>query len=364
MVNSGKYILIVDDNIKNLQLTASLLKGEGFLISLAQNAETALILLDQLIPDLILLDIMMPGIDGYELCRLIKKNEKLRDIPVIFLTAKNQTEDLTEGFNAGGIDYITKPFKRDELLIRVKTHIELMSSRKKILEMNKTRDKLYSIISHDIRTPFASIAFTVSSIANGYLSPGSDDFMEIINHLEKTTSETSTLLDNLLAWTKQKSDVVPVDPQMLQIYPVIMECIQLLKGNADKKKISVRVDLSDEIKAFFDEITMHAVFRNIIFNAIKFTPENGMIYINAHPVNDFIQISVKDTGVGISEEVINKIFVNNEHYTSRGTNNEQGSGLGSFIIKDFININQGRIEVNSNPGSGTEILVFLPLAKS
>src|SRR5664279_390226 len=129
MPNSGKYILIVDDNNKNLQLTASLLKDEGYLISVAQNAKDALLQLNEILPDLILLDIMMPGMDGLELCRLIKKNDKLCDIPVIFLTAKSQTEDLAEGFKAGGVDYINKPFNREELLIRVQTHIELASSR-------------------------------------------------------------------------------------------------------------------------------------------------------------------------------------------------------------------------------------------
>ena len=180
MKNSGKFILIVDDNLKNLQLTATLLKGEGYLLSLAEDAGSALAQLESFVPDLILLDVMMPGIDGFELCRIIKKNEKFREIPVIFLTAKNQAEDLADGFNAGGVDYLSKPFNRLELLMRVKNHLELSHSRKKILEMNKTRDKLYSIIAHDIRSPFSSITLTVSAIANGYLEPDSEDFKEII----------------------------------------------------------------------------------------------------------------------------------------------------------------------------------------
>lgn len=364
MPNSGEYILIVDDNIKNLQLTATILKDDGYIISLAQNAKDALTQLNQLIPDLILLDIMMPVMDGFELCRIIKQNEKLGEVPVIFLTAKNQTEDLADGFKAGGVDYITKPFIREELLIRVKNHIELSASRKKILEMNKTRDKLYSIIAHDIRSPFSSITLAINTIASGYLKAGSDDFIEIMKHLEHTTNETSMLLDNLLAWTKRQSETIPLSPQMLSIYPLIMECVQLLQGNADFKKISVNVKISDEIIAFCDEISMYAVFRNLIFNAIKFTPENGIIDISASINSDFVQVSVKDTGIGISEEIIRKIFIKNEHYTTPGTNREQGSGLGLYIIKDFVEKNRGRIEVISTPTSGTEILIFLPLMDS
>jgi two-component system sensor histidine kinase/response regulator len=364
MTNSQKYILIVDDNIKNLQLTATILKDEGYLISLAQNADSALEQLGELIPDLILLDIMMPGMDGLELCRIIKKNDKLSDIPVIFLTARSQTEDLAEGFRAGGVDYINKPFNREELLIRVKNHIELASSRKKILEMNMVRDKLYSIIAHDIRSPFSSISLTLSAIANGVLDPGSDDFKEILIHLEKSASETTTLLDNLLEFTRLQSQTIPISPKYLSIYPVVMESIQLLKANADKKNIKITSDISEDIKAYFDEISIYAVFRNLIFNSIKFTPENGKIDISAITEENFARVRVTDTGIGISEELIKKIFVNNEHYTSPGTNREQGSGLGSFIIRDFINKNGGKLEIRSTPGEGTEMLVYLPLKES
>ncbi len=361
MPNSDKYILIVDDNIKNLQLTASFLKEEGYLISLAQDAEAALTLLGELIPDLILLDIMMPGMDGLELCRLIKKNDKLRDIPVIFLTAKTQTEDLAEGFKAGGVDYINKPFKREELLIRVKNHIELSTSRKKIIEMNLMRDKLYSIIAHDIRSPFSSISLTLSALASGYLEPGSEDYKEILSQLEKSANETGILLDNLLEFTRLQSKSNAMSPKYLSIYPVIAESVQLLKGNADKKSITITSDVSEDIIAYFDEISISAVLRNLIFNSIKFTPENGIIDIGVTLNDDFAVVRVTDNGVGISEELINKIFIKSEHYTSPGTNKEQGSGLGSFIIKDFVNKNKGKLKINSTPGKGTEILVYLPL---
>ena len=364
MPNSDKYILIVDDNNKNLQLTAILLKNEGYLISLAQNGENALAQLDELIPDLILLDIMMPGMDGLELCRVIKKKNKLSDIPIIFLTAKSQTDDLAAGFEAGGVDYINKPFNREELLIRVKNHIELASSRRKIIEMNLMRDKLYSIIAHDIRSPFASISLTLSAITNGYLDPGSDDFKEVMNHLEKTASETSVLLDNLLEFTRLQSRTISMVPRQISIYPVIMESVQLLKGNADKKKLKITYDIPDDITTHIDEISISAVFRNIIFNAIKFTPENGLIHISAETEAEFAIVKVTDTGIGLSEELIKKIFIDNEHYTTPGTNKEQGSGLGSFIIKDFVSRNQGKLKITSTPGSGTEIRVYLPLTDS
>jgi two-component system sensor histidine kinase/response regulator len=361
MIDPIKYILVVDDNLKNLQLIAKILKDEGYLISLSQSGSDALDQLTQLKPDLILLDVMMPEMDGYELCRQIKNNENLRDIPVIFLTAKTQTEELAAGFTAGGVDYITKPFNRQELLIRLKNHIELADSRKKILEMSKNQSKLYSIIAHDLRTPFSGIAFTISSIASGFLDTSSADFNEVFKHLDKTTKETSLLLDNLLEWTKLQSDVIPVSPKILNIYPVIADCVQVLKVNANEKKIAVNIDVEEDAGAYADELTIHAVFRNLILNAIKFTHENGRIDIQTVKNGSYLNISVKDNGVGISEEMAAKIFQDNQHFTTPGTNRERGSGLGSFIIRDFVKLNKGRIEVKSKPGNGTEVIVSLPL---
>ena len=364
MINNRNYILIVDDNLNNLQITAKLLKDEGYLISLAQDGQSALAQLEQFIPDLILLDIMMPVMDGLEFCRTIKKQEKLADIPVIFLTARNQTDDLAEGFRAGGVDYITKPFKREELLVRVQNHIELASSRKRIIEMNKTRDKLYSIIAHDIRSPLNSITQTVRAIAEGNLGTDTPEFKEIIEFLDKITTETTTMVDNLLTYTRAQGHSIEVIRKSTNLYPVLIDCINLLEDTASGKNITISHNVPEEILAYFDEISIHAVLRNILFNAIKFTPENGRIEMTAQYEGDFSVISIKDTGIGMHEELQKKIYINNEPFTSPGTNNERGSGLGSFIIKDFIKMNNGKMEVDSSPGQGTEVRVLLPLTNT
>ena len=359
MKNSGDLLLIVDDNMLNLQLTAGLLKEEGYLISLAQDGQAALSQLEHMLPDLILLDIMMPGMDGFEVCRILKKDPRLLEIPVIFLTAKKETEDLAEGFNVGGVDYITKPFIREELVVRVKNHLELSKSRKKVIEMNRTRDKLYSVIAHDIRSPFSNIVLTLNTLAGGFLDPASEDFMEIIKTLEKSANETRILIDNLLDWTRLQNDTLTIETKQDKIYPVISECLNLLKGDYNNKKIKVEVDIPEDLIAVFDGRSMKSVFRNIIFNAIKFTPVNGDISLKAIVAGKYVMISVTDTGVGMSPEVIRRIFVNNEHYSTRGTEDEMGSGFGTFIIKDFVERNGGKIEVSSIPGSGSKISVYL-----
>lgn len=355
-----KHILIVDDNLKNLEITAKILQDEGYMISLSEDAKSAIKMLEDYKPDLILLDIMMPGIDGLEFCRIIKKDKRTSDIPVIFLTAKTDSEDLTEGFRAGGVDYITKPFRREELLVRVKNHLDLAGSKEEIIEMNRMRDKIYSVISHDIRSPLSSIIFVINALKSGILDPTSDEFLEIIDELEKTTAETSTLLDNLLAFTRIQNKNIPFNPRELELSLLVNECILMLAGIAEKKNIRISQEIQDDLKVFCDETSTQAVMRNIIFNSVKYTPEGGNINIRCKGEKEMVSIDIEDSGVGIQPEKVKKIFLENQHYTSMGTNGEKGSGLGIFIIKDYLSRNNGSLEVESIPGKGTIIRITLP----
>lgn len=359
-IEGKSHILIVDDNLKNLQVTGRLLREEGYKISLAENGNDAINLLASFTPDLILLDVMMPEKNGYEVCREIKMNKKHKAIPIIFLTAKNQTEDLVEGFSSGGVDYITKPFNREELLIRVQTHLELSASRKKIVEMNQTRDKLYSIIAHDIRSPFASITQAIHAISNGYLKPGTAEFDQIFGLLEQRTLETTNLLNNLLEWTKFHNERININLQPTNVYSLLKECLQLLNGSIVQKNLSIQMQVSPKVVAVCDEVTIHTVFRNIISNAIKFSPENGFIEIDAEERGNDINIRFIDHGVGMTSEILHKIFHNNEPHSTKGTNNEAGSGLGLYLVKEFVEQNGGKLLVESEENTGTTFTIILP----
>ncbi len=223
---------------------------------------------------------------------------------------------MVEGFSVGGVDYIVKPFNRDELLIRVKNHLELADSRKKILQMNQTRDKMYSIIAHDIRSPLSSISMMITTINDGLIEAGSEYFAEIMKDIEISTKNTLSLLQNLLSWTKIQSETISLTPQQDSVYQVINECYQLHKGNAKDKGIIVELDIQEDTAAFFDQVTIHTVIRNLISNAIKFTPQNGNIKISTKTIDNDIEISIKDSGVGMPAQVIEKIFVNREQHTS------------------------------------------------
>jgi len=358
---TGKHIFIVDDNLNNLQLIARILKEAGFKISLAENGKAALNQLEKHLPDLILLDVMMPEMDGYEMCRLLKLDDRFKDIPVIFLTAKNQTEDLMAGFHAGGVDYIVKPFQKDELLIRVTNHLELALSKKELVEFDKTRSKLYSIIAHDIRSPMNNILFALQAINAGYFEVHSSEFNDMMHHLENATRHTNSLLDNLLDWSKFQGNVLELCPQINKIAPLLRECIQLLKASASQKNISLEINVADEVEAYFDELSMHVVFRNLISNAIKFTHKNGEISLSHHFKDDTLVIRVQDNGVGMNATTLSRLFEKKENYTTLGTHKERGTGLGLVMVKEFIEKNKGFLHIASSPGQGSTFDVSIPL---
>jgi two-component system sensor histidine kinase/response regulator len=362
--NNEKIILIIDDNPMNLLLTSKILEGFGYQTRTSESGQEGIEQIEREIPSLILLDISMPDMDGYEVCEEIKKNEKWAEIPIIFLTANTLTEDLVKGFQKGGVDYITKPFKSEELHVRVKTHLDLFDSKNEVLKMNKQRDKLYSIIAHDIRSPLSGILQTVDAIEQGYFDPTSEDFKEIIHHLKERTKETSTLLTSLLQWSRVKSDKFEMHPTESNVYVIVSSCIQLLNANAENKNISIHFDSDENAIAWCDEVSIHTVIRNLISNAIKFTNSNGSIWVRTKRTDCKLQIEIIDSGVGMAEETIKKIFEQNEHFTSTGTNNEQGTGLGLMIVKEFVEKNNGIIKVESVIGKGSTFVIELPIEKN
>jgi len=359
-----KSILIIDDNPMNLMLASHVLEGHGYLTRTAEDGKLGIAEIEQEVPSLILLDVMMPEMNGFEVCRLINKNEKWKEIPIIFLTANSQTENLVEGFDTGGVDYIIKPFKSEELLVRVKNHLELAHSKKTIIEMNKSRDKLYSIIAHDVRSPLSGILQTIDAIDQGYINPDSEDFKEIIHHLKIRTKDMSTLLSSLLQWTRLQDENVTLQFKETNISLIINSCIQLLEVNATEKDIIISNYIHEDLEAWCDEVSTHTIFRNIISNAIKFTPKSGSINISASKTNSEVRICIKDNGIGMSNEIIQLIFEENKHYSSSGTANEQGTGLGLMLVKDFIMKNNGKIDIVSKIGEGTNFSVILPILKN
>lgn len=361
-------ILIVDDNKRNLQVLGNILYEQKYKVAMAMDGPTALKLTEKINPDLIILDIMMPGMDGFEVCSILKANTSTKGIPILFLTAKVDIEDIVKGFKLGGADYVNKPFKKEELLARISNQIELVISKKKIEEQaielqatNKFKSKLFSIIGHDLRGSISSLNMTLDLILNGHVKCSDDDFLEIIGKLLITTSESYSLLDNLLYWGKSGSGNQELRKEKIDINLMANQTINLFQLNLQNKEITVKNKLTDDAVVFADLLMIQIIFRNLFSNAIKFTNKNGSITISSKEIDGKNFVSIEDTGVGIPKENLNKLFDNNGQIQTKGTNNEKGSGLGLILCKDFTEKNGGELSVKSEFGKGSKFTFSLPI---
>lgn len=360
-------ILVVDDSSFEIELVDWILQENNYQTVLANNGSEALEIIKTLTPALILLDIMLPDINGFEVCKKIKSNENLKDVPVIFFTSLSNVEDIVKGFDAGGVDYVTKPFNKDELLARVKNHLDLINSKRKIelqaselKQANGLKDKMFSVISHDLRSPISSIKLALDFISKGFLKPGEELYNETIKDLVKTTDEAYVLLENLLGWAKSQSNILKVVPETLELKSLANSVAGLLRLNCENKKIKIENNIPEGITVFADLQMVQSVIRNLLSNALKFTPENGFIEMSAVEKDLEVEISVKDSGVGISELNLKKILDPEESVQTIGTNKEAGSGLGLLLCKDFVEKNGGEIWVESELGKGSTFTFTLP----
>jgi len=360
-------ILIADDVPKNLQLLGNILKDEVETeLAFATNGLQVLSFVKEHIPDMILLDVMMPEMDGFETCRQLKQKKETRDIPVIFLTARVDTADIVRGFELGAVDYVTKPFESVELLARVNTHLALKKMRDDLVEMNMTKDKFFSIISHDLKNPMGAL-LTLSELLNtnfGTYTPEREKVL--IQTMYESSKSAFNLLENLLVWSRSQRGKIEFSPQRMRIREVIEGVIQILKQCFLKKDIGVEDLVDYELHVFADRNMMETIIRNFISNGIKFTGEEGKIVIDSQIVENgsgkMAQISVRDNGVGIPAEVIDKLFSIDSNYTTPGTNEEPGTGLGLVLCAEFVRTNGGEVWVESVEGSGSTFYFTVPLA--
>lgn len=363
-------ILVVDDQPNNLKVISSVL-GESYSLSFANNGVNALKILDGLTPDLVLLDVMMPEMDGYEVCQHIKSNEKTKDIPVIFLTAKTDIEDIIKAFKAGAVDYITKPFNIMELKVRVSNHInlkhahsELEEANKKLIKLNHEKDKFFTIIAHDLRNPFIGITSLSKIMLDQLKSNDFENMEEYVQEINNASKNAYNLLKNLLNWARSQTGRMEFTPTLLSVFSLLEETVNLLKESASLKGINLINTVPADIEIVGDKEMLSVVFRNIISNAIKFTKTGGTIRIEAIQNDSELTIQVIDSGIGMTAKMIEDIFKIDKSSGRKGTNGEPSTGLGLLLCKEFIEKHNGAITVTSEVNVGSVFAISLPLASA
>ncbi len=570
-------VLIVDDTPTNLGVIADYIKNYGFQIMMACSGEIALKRVQYARPDIILLDVMMPGIDGFETCRRLKADETTQDIPVIFMTALVETQHKVKGFEVGAVDYVTKPLQQEEVLARITTHLRLrdltqnlqeknthlqkvtdelqetnevlfnlmdqvreanarlskkalqletsnqvgqqvtsildldkllgqvvaliqarfgyyfvgvwllaeqqeavvlragsggetgpliepgfsipvntdhsiivevcrtgqayltndvqtdarylfledlpktrselvlplhigreiigvldIQSQKEaafddddkavlqtlanqiaiairnaqlykleeervrdLAELNATKDKFFSIVAHDLKGPFnplLGMAKLLSLITDTASRP---EIQEMADSIHRSAKNVYSLLENLLQWSQIERGRMVYQPTRLDLKQVIEQTVELLAKNAAVKRVNLQNSITEAMWVHADENMLCMVIRNLISNALKFTPSGGHVIISvgaSNPSPEFVEVSVSDTGVGISPEDLNKLFKLEFHHTTKGTAQEKGTGLGLIICQEMVAKNGGKIWVESKPSQGTTVRFTVPVA--
>lgn len=386
-IPSDFQILMVDDNPKNLQLLGATLRNEGYMLEFAINGQTALNWLSKKAFDLILLDIMMPEISGFEVAAEIRKNPKLLDVPIIFLTAKADRESILHGFRLGAQDYIAKPFDAAELLARVRTQLELRHHRKLLLELNKNleqkvlertielqeaNDKLSKansdlmvldnakteflhIIAHEIRTPLNGIKGSVEIMKE---FSQIEAFKMLFEILEISVERLEKFSINALKITQLRLNTYSFDKQDFPLDAAVKTSVSTISNHKKEKNLSIKTSIyKNNITVFGDEKLITNCITIILDNAINFSPDHGKIFVSVQEENNWVRVEVMDQGPGFSEKAMGNLF---RLFAPGEKHINENEGLELALAKLIADAHKGKIEIkNTNPGASVSIL--LPL---
>ena len=361
-----------------------------FLIETSTTAEEALEIYDELVEHgyevpVVISDYLMPTMRGDEF--LIKIHEKNPNILKILLTGHANIEGITNAINNANLyRFIPKPWDRDDLILTVReairSFIQELEIRRKNIELqeindnleklvdertkelataNATKDKFFSIIAHDLKNSFNGLLGYSNILLSDFDAFGDQDKISMISAIRQVSESTYKMLQNLLDWARVQTGVIPFNPEVIQLNMLMKDEYYIQRKLAEQKDIQLDIDLPDILYVEVDHNMISTVVRNLLSNAVKYTKSGGSAVLSLKKVQNWAEIGVKDTGIGISNENLAKLFQVNENFKTFGTNNEEGTGLGLILCKEFILKNKGEIVVKSEMGVGTEILVRLPL---
>lgn len=375
LLREKKLILIVDDHAENLQVLAGHLTEIGYEVIAASNGPRALAFARNRKPDLILLDIMMPGVDGYAVCTELKMDSDLSDIPVIFITARTETDDIVKGLQLGAVDYITKPFKAAELVARVRTHLELKAARdllltynkqlqritKHLSRLNEDKNRFLSIVSHDIRGAFGNVV-SVSRLLISESEVEENEASQLLRDIGIEAEHMIALAQNLLNIGAIEGGQVRLRRESVETRHLLDFAMQSHQMAAQVKNLEFLVTC-DGAPIFGDVTACRQILANLVSNAVKYSPEGANVWIEAvRGADGQVQLSVRDQGPGLSGEDQKKLFLPFTRLSSKVAAHEHSVGLGLSIVKLMSEAMGGSVRCESVLGKGAKFSVFLPAA--
>ena len=335
-------ILIIEDEAYYRSMIKEYLEDRGYKVVEASDGNQALAATAAQPPDLILLDVIMPGMDGFQVCQRLKNVEKLKDVPVIFITAKMEPEDIVKGFDAGAVDYLTKPFNSRELISRIKTHLELKAGRDFIQQVSQNRMELLHLLSHDLKNP----CFNILSFAK-LLEDGSSS-AEILPLIQQSANQMLSIIELVCELQAIETGKIKLDIAPVNLASAMEEAKSLQQSRFQEKGVRLDIHVGEDLLILADKRTIvHTVIANLLTNALKFSMNGSTVVVAAEAREDKVIVSIKDTGIGIPNSTLPKLF-NFHHKTTRsGTAQERGHGLGLPLVRKIMAAYGGSIEVSS-----------------
>jgi signal transduction histidine kinase len=381
-------ILVIDDNLTNIQVLFEILSGVGHRVAVAKSADSALEKLQTFLPDLILLDVMMPGVDGFEMCRQLKAWDYTQNIPIIFITALSDTEDKVQGFRLGAVDYITKPIQREEVLVRVGVHLQLydlqrnlehqvaertaqLQQAKELAEVaSQTKSEFLAIMSHEIRTPLNAISGLTDVLLNSVLEDSHKDFLQLI---KDNSANLLRLFNDILDLSTLDTKDLKIHTQLLNLDFLGCQLCRSFASQAQAKNIqlSFTLDADLPLEIVGAELQIQRVLQHLLSNAVKFTPKDtskGEISLQICQATTSIEpfpltlcFKVQDRGIGIAPEDQSRVFQPFTQVDSSSTRQYEGTGLGLSLCQKLVELMGGEIGVESSLGKGSTFWFTLPV---
>ena len=365
----GRKILIVDDDRLNIRILSGILKKQGYILADADSGERALEVYPEFKPNLVLLDVMMPGINGFEACRMLKQQHGENCAPIVFITAKNEADDVIEGFNAGGVDYLPKPFQTREVLVRIRTHLQnqLFAEQQKTLvdqlsKANASKNRFLGMAAHDLRGPLASVRGLAEFLRDGVVGPLTVDQLDLVNTIHGASQSMLRMVNELLDVATIESGELKIFPEPHNLSELIEKCVYLANIEAAKK--NTHIEFAPPAVAplpAIDAPKIQQVVDNLVSNAVKYSPPGSRIHVELRADGDHCSFGVKDQGPGIPENERDKLFKDFGRLSVKPTGGEKSTGLGLAICQKIVLAHRGTISADNLPGGGCEFCVTLPL---
>lgn len=383
-VRDNGEILVVDDTPQTLQLLVTVLSGANYAVRPADSGALAMASIEASPPDLILLDVKMPQMSGFEVCRRLKQNPDTQEIPVIFLSGLSDLDDRVQGFQLGAVDFVTKPFQREELLARVKTHLELARLRSHLAEevakkthalqsaydelekATRLKDEFLSTMSHELRTPLTAVIGLAEVLRTGAYGGMNQEQTEVLEVVETSGRRLLRMINDILEYAQLVAGQVTLQTMECAVADLVKSAMESVRSVADKKKILLDFPLTEPNgSVWLDPQIVKKILVVLLENAVKFTEAGGSagIVIQSAAGKKMVEFEVWDTGCGIAEANMFRLFKPFVQLDAGIDRTHEGSGLGLALAQKLANLHGGEIRVTSKLGEGSRFCVSLPQAR-